>query len=202
MRVWGFRQAGTFRTKAQAERWAVTTEDQFHSASFRDTGAAECRLLSEHLAWCLATLTPRKALSALSREASSIRILSETRAQKICTLATVSTDTVLRCIDDRKRDGVSSDTIIKEIGTLFHALDAGVALLVSRESRFCSGRREGRGSLSREVSKEAGSCPEAQPRAVIRQKAAAVAAASAAQGPPRPVSPKPRVRDFRPRNTQ
>lgn len=34
-----------------------------------------------------------------------------------------------RYIDDRKRDGVSSDTIIKEIGTLSHALDTRVALL-------------------------------------------------------------------------
>ena len=122
-------QSGTFRTKAQAERWAVATEDQIRSGSFLDTSVAERRLLGDHLAWYLATLTPRKAPSALKREASRIRILSDSRALKNCTLATLTADAVLRYIDERKRAGVSSDTIIKELGTLSHALDAGVSLL-------------------------------------------------------------------------
>lgn len=148
VRIRGFPpQSGTFRTKAQAERWAVATEYQIHADSFRDTGAAERHLLSEHLAWYLATLTPRKAPSALSRQASRIRILSESRALKNCTLATVSTDTVLRYIDDRKPDGVSSDTIIKEIGTLSHALDAGVALLGITLPRGENPVRQARGLL-------------------------------------------------------
>jgi integrase len=122
-------KSGTFRTKAQAERWAISTEDQIRSGSFRDTSAAENRLLRDHLAWYLEVLTPRKAPSALKRETSRIRILSESKALKNCTLATLTTDAVLRYIDGRKNDGVSSDTIIKELGTLSHALDAGVSLL-------------------------------------------------------------------------
>lgn len=122
-------QSGTFRTKAQAERWAISTEDQIRSGSFRDISVAENRLLLDHLAWYLEALTPRKAPSALKRETSRIRILSESKAIKNCTLATLTTDAVLRYIDDRKSDGVLSDTIIKELGTLSHALDAGVSLL-------------------------------------------------------------------------
>ena len=68
-------QSGTFRTKAQAERWAISTEDQIRSGSFRDTSVAENRLLIDHLAWYLEALTPRKAPSALKRETSRIRIL-------------------------------------------------------------------------------------------------------------------------------
>ena len=75
------------------------------------------------------TLASRKVPSALSREVSRTRVRSERRALKNFTLVTASTDVVLRYIDDRKRDCVSSDTITKQIVTLLHELDAGDAPL-------------------------------------------------------------------------
>jgi integrase len=122
-------QSNTFRTKLQAQRWATKIEDQIRSGAFKDTTAAENRYLFDHLEWYYETITPRKAPSALRRELSRLRILSEHPALKSCTLATLTTDTVLKYVDARKKDGMSSDTIVKELSTLSHALDAGVGLL-------------------------------------------------------------------------
>jgi hypothetical protein len=117
----------SFRT--MAECWAVKIKDQIRSGAYLDTGAAEGRILREHLAWYLETVTARKAASSVPREASRIRALQEHPDLKHCTLATLTPSVILRYVDSRKADGMTATTITRELALLSHAINAGTGLL-------------------------------------------------------------------------
>jgi integrase len=119
----------TFRTKAQAERWATTTEDRIRSGTWQDTSTAENRKLSDHLSWYLEIVSPKKAPGSLIKEESRIRVLSGHPVFRHCTLATLAPQTVTAYIHARQQSGISNGTIIRELGTLAHAIDAGIGLL-------------------------------------------------------------------------
>lgn len=119
----------TFRTKAQASQWATKTEDQIRSGTFRDLSGAESRTLKDHLDWYKKTITPRKADTAQKREESRIKILSHHPELRTCTLATLTPESVIAYVDSRKADGVSGDTIKKDLGTLSDAMNAAVSVL-------------------------------------------------------------------------
>jgi integrase len=119
----------TFRTKAQASQWATKTEDQIRSGTFRDLSGAESRTLKDHLDWYKKTITPRKADTAQKREKSRIKILSHHPELRTCTLATLTPERIIAYVDARKADGVSGDTIKKDLGTLSDAMNAAVSVL-------------------------------------------------------------------------
>lgn len=104
---------GTFRTKAQAQAWAVKKEDMIAQGTLRDYALAEQTSVAAVCAKYLAEMTPRKA--SASREASRVRILSEHLGH--LTLIELTAEEVIDYVDGRL-ETVVSDTVRKELGTL------------------------------------------------------------------------------------
>lgn len=112
-----------------AMAWAVKTEDAIRSGKFRDASAAEAKLLPDLLDYYLANITPRKAATTLSREKSRLKIISSHPRLKSRTLATLTSADVVDYVDDRRRAGLTNDSIRKELATLSSALEIARVLL-------------------------------------------------------------------------
>jgi integrase len=119
----------TRRTKAAVEREAARIEEEIRSGRYRDAGQARALLLANLLDWYFDTITPQKSATALSREASRIRMLQEHPALRHCTLETLSPAAVAAFIDDRKRSGMLPATIARDLSVLGNAIEAGISLL-------------------------------------------------------------------------
>lgn len=113
----------TFRTKSAAESWARDTETKIERGTFIDTTAAENTTVADLLAEYERKITPRKRSAA--KEESRIRII--TRHIGRVSLAGLTPEVVVDFVDDRL-ERVGSDSVRKELNTLSHAIDTGIAL--------------------------------------------------------------------------
>jgi integrase len=113
----------TFRTKAAAQDWARTLEEEMAQGLFRDHSAAARMSVEAMLEKYQLLITPRKKSSV--KELSRISII--TRELGDLSLAALSAESVIDYVDDRL-DDVVADTVRKELGTLSHAIDTAMAL--------------------------------------------------------------------------
>jgi integrase len=117
-------QSETFRTKAMAQTWATKTEAAMREGRHRDTRVAEALSVSDCLAWYLTTITAAKSASAVKREASRAKILSEAFPDR--TLADLTPQHVIDFV--RSRSDLAPASIKRDLSVFGHAIDAAVAL--------------------------------------------------------------------------
>ncbi len=114
----------TFITKAAAERWARETEVKIENASFVDQSKAQNTTVKDLLGEYEEKMTPRKR--SWRREKSRLKGLVA-RLGKY-PLAGLTAQAVVDFVDARLSAGACSDTIRKDLNTLSHAIDTGIAL--------------------------------------------------------------------------
>lgn len=113
----------SFRTKAAAESWAREAETNMEKGTFVNLATAERTTVEWLLGEYKKKITPRKKSKV--KEESRLKILTEHLGQ--ISLAALSPEIIISFVDDRLED-VVSDTIRKELNTLSHAIDTGMAL--------------------------------------------------------------------------
>lgn len=110
----------TFRTKHQASAWAVETEDAINRGTFNRVDNASIPALFDRYA---AEITPNKRTSY--REFNRIKRLQD--YFKHDTTATMTTERIREFIEFRF-DGVTADTVRKDLNLLSHLMTAAHAL--------------------------------------------------------------------------
>lgn len=113
----------TFRTKAMAEDWSRTKEDEMARRAYVDHTVSKNTTVEGLLKKYSDEITPRKKSAV--KEMSRIKILT-VHLGRLSVAGTTATD-VIDYVDERLED-VSSDTVRKELSTLHHAFTAGMAL--------------------------------------------------------------------------
>lgn len=112
----------TFRTQKMAQDWARKTEDLMAQGHYIDRQVTKMSV-PELLDRYLTDITPRK--KSAKKEASRIRILREYFEH--IHLANLKPDAIVEYVDHRLQT-VKADTVRKEMSTLSHAIETGMAL--------------------------------------------------------------------------
>lgn len=114
----------TFITKAAAERCARETQVKLEHASFVDQGNAQNTTVKDLLGEYENKITPRKR--SWRREKSRLKGLVARLGRY--SLAELTAQAVVDFVDARATAGAGGDTIRKDLNTLSHAIDTGIAL--------------------------------------------------------------------------
>lgn len=112
----------TFRTKAMGQEWARKKEDEIAQGLI--SGFDKKLMVADVLKKYQKEITPRKASS--NREESRIKLLSRELGKLY--LIDLSPEKVIGYVDTRRKAGILSDTIRKELGTLSHVIKTCRAL--------------------------------------------------------------------------